>query len=36
MITSNKTVQYAVYSRDGGSPAYVQDTTTVTGPAWSF
>ena len=36
MITSNKTVQYAVYSRDGGSPAYVQDTTTVTRPSLEF
>ena len=36
MITSNKTVQYAVYSRDGGSPAYVQDTTTITRPSLEF
>ena len=36
MIYGNKTIQYAVYSRDSGSPEYVQDTTTVTRPSLEY
>lgn len=32
MIYGNKTVQFAVYNRDSGSPVFVQDTTSVTLP----
>lgn len=36
MIYGNKTIQYAVYNRDNGTPKFIQDTTNITRPSLEY